>query len=253
MKRKIKKLLSVIFVILAFIAILLPACTKKTGPITTATTPVPATTASPTVPAVPTTIVPTIAIPTATTSQVPAKVVRVRVNGQMPVGNGADLMAKRFVENAEKASGGTLKFSYYPAQQFLQLTQLADAVPAGAIEMTFSDQVWFGGLTPEANLQDCMSLNEDEFYRWLWDAEAGGGITYTHHAKFLKFNLWRLVTAPYMGAWGGNAFTSGKSVKKPLLTAQDFKGLTLRVVSKTRGIMVESWGAKGVSIGSADV
>ncbi|MDD5039499.1 MAG: TRAP transporter substrate-binding protein DctP, partial [Dehalococcoidales bacterium] len=126
------------------------------------------------------------------------------------------------------------------------------ALPAGAIEMIAGGGAWFSGLVPEVLLHDALFMNEEDYTRWGWDLENGGGLEYYVTANFVAQNLRRFVTTPYSGGWGGTCFVSGKKVP-PLRKMEDFKGLVIRVDSQAKAAMIESWGAKGVVMSSADI
>ena len=130
-------------------------------------------------------------------------------------GSATDL-AKRI----ETMSGGRLKIQVYGAGELIPALEGFDAVRAGTVEMNHANSYFWTGKTFAAQYFTAVpfGLNFQGINGWLYD---GGGL-----------KLWHEVYAPF----GMIAFPCGNTgvqmtgwFKKEIKTANDFKGLKMRI------------------------
>lgn len=186
-----------------------------------------------------------LAIPAGAAAQ--GKPVEVRVTGHMPVGQLDTIACEKFIKEAETRGKGTLKFIHYPAGQLAMDTKAYELCKRGGVEMAqfFTNRAV--GIIPETDLTIPYYDDADWWARRNYDLEGGGGLFYKYFVpKFQKQGL-HLLPGPLYSP------EHSMLTKKPIRKMTDYKGMKIRTSGRSYGAMVETWGAKGVVMTSADV
>ncbi len=176
----------------------------------------------------------------------PTKTVNIRLTGHMPVGNYNTTAAEKFMQEAEKMSNGSLKFTYYPAGQLAMDVKAIELCQRGAIEMAQIFPSRAVGMIPESDLVYPFFDDPDWYARRMFDVSSGGGLW--HKIIIPKFQQKNLHLLP------GPLYSPEHSMltKKKIVTMDDYKGLKIRTSSRAMGAAVESWGAQGVVMTSSE-
>lgn len=175
------------------------------------------------------------------------KVVKIRLCSQMPVGHYNTVALDNFIKDAEKRSGGSLKFTHFPAGQLYKPEALVEVLPAGGVEMAQIAMDRHSGRIPVGNFASVPLQGFEQFYRWYYDTADGGGIHYEIlQPEFAKDNMHLISTLLNTSDF---AIITNKPVKK----VADYKGLKIRASGRGLGAAVRSWGASAVVMSSSDV
>ncbi len=182
-------------------------------------------------------------------SSVSAKTRNVRVHSQMPVGNYLTKAVDLFITEATERSGGTLKFTHYPAQQLYKDTTIVEAVPDGLIEIGAAMNIspW-AGKASEVNLAAMTGVwdDYDHYVRYCYDKENGGGFEhYLYDIAKTKLNAVNLGGFPY-------SRNQVPIFKDPLKNMEDWKGRKIRAGTKSQSIFSEALGAPPVFMSSSE-
>ena len=180
-------------------------------------------------------------------AQTAGKVREIRLPSQMPVGQFINRACDLFIAEMEKRTNGALRAKLFPAQQLYTAEQLQHVLPAGGVEMAQIELYKFSGTAPVGMFETPSFLTPDEYYRWMYDTEGGGGFFYkVLYPDFKKKNIHLLNTVNF-SPHGGNLTT--KLVKQ----LSDYKGMRIRAGGKSTGVVLQYLGAKAVVMSSADV
>jgi TRAP-type C4-dicarboxylate transport system substrate-binding protein len=175
------------------------------------------------------------------------KPIEIRLTGHMPVGQLDTVACEKFIKEAETRSNGALKFLHYPAGQLAMDIKAFELCKRGGIEMAqfFTNRAV--GLIPETDLTIPYFDGPDWWARRNFDIANGGGL----FQKYLvpNFHKQGLHVMP------GVLYSPEHSTltKIPIRKITDYKGMKIRTSGRSYGAMVETWGAKGVVMTSADV
>ena len=170
----------------------------------------------------------------------------VRYTGHMPVGNFNTVAAEKFIKEVEEKTKGTLKFTYYPAGQLAMDVKAIELCQRGAIEMAQMFPSRAVGMIPESDLVYPFFDDPDWYARRLFDPAGGGGLwSKIIVPKFQEKNL-HLLPGPLYSP------EHSMLTKKKIAKMEDYKGLKIRTSSRAMGAAVESWGASGVVLTSAE-
>jgi C4-dicarboxylate-binding protein DctP len=142
--------------------------------------------------------------------------------------------AEMFKQLVEQRTGGYYDVQIYPAQQLGNLRDQVEGTALGTIEVTQQTPATISLFAPKVMVLDFPFLWNDEEAMWkVLDGPLGQELLQSVEAKGLKgVDFW---------SSGFKNFTSGK---KPIRTADDFKGMKIRVIpSPLLSAQYEAWGA----------
>jgi len=159
--------------------------------------------------------------------------------GTADEGDFRDRVARKFAQEVEKRTKGSLKFEIYPAGSLVKSSQQFDALARGALDMTVFPLAYQGGKLPIVNitLMPALITSYEQGLRWK-TAPIGQELT-----KSLEKNGVKIITWVWQA--GGNV-----SRDKPILNPEDVNGLKVRGAGKSIEIMLKAAGAGIVSIPS---
>lgn len=237
-----RKTLPAILALVTVLLLVLSACTTPTS------TPLPTSTPRPTstpVPGAPPT--PTPAPVTPTTAPTPTPVVKpvtLRVAEFQAATNIISINGPQFfMKEVEKATGGRVKFDFFPSEQLLKANDAPDGVAKGIADI--GNMTYISGKIPILGLAQVPGVFSDEqaaaASSALWKVIKGGYI----EQEFLKLGLkplWCYAIPNYQIL----------TVKKPVKTLADLAGLKLRTAGVMLPKAIEAAGAISVSIPAAE-
>ncbi len=159
--------------------------------------------------------------------------------GTVDEGDFRDRLARKFAQEVEKRTNGSLKFEIYPAGSLVKSKQQFDAMSRGALDMSVYPLAYQGGKLPIANitLMPALVTSYEQGLRWK-TAPIGQELS-----KALEANGVKIVTWVWQA--GGNV-----SRDKPILNPEDVRGLKVRGAGKSIEIMLKAAGGAIVSIPS---
>lgn len=159
--------------------------------------------------------------------------------GTADEGDFRDRLARKFAQEVEKRTNGSLKFEIYPAGSLMKSKQQFDAMSRGALDMSVFPLAYQGGKIPLANitLMPALITSYEQGLRWK-TAPIGQELTKTLERHGVKIVTW---------VWqaGGNV-----SRDKPIINPEDVRGLKVRGAGKSIEIMLKAAGGAIVSIPS---
>jgi TRAP-type C4-dicarboxylate transport system substrate-binding protein len=159
--------------------------------------------------------------------------------GTADEGDFRDRLARKFAQEVEKRTNGSLKFEIYPAGSLVKSKQQFDAMSRGALDMCVFPLAYQGGKIPMVNitLMPALITDYEQGLRWR-TAPIGQELSKTLEKHGVKIITW---------VWqaGGNV-----SRDKAILNPEDVKGLKVRGAGKSIEIMLKAAGGAIVSIPS---
>lgn len=136
-------------------------------------------------------------------------------------GHPYDLGAKKFAENVEQATNGAVKISIYPSAQLGDTAEQIEGLKMGTLDISIAAFAHVASFIPELDLFGAPFLFVDEeHFANVFDGEVGEIL---NKASQDRYGIHLLST-----------FTSGYRLlfnnKKPVMTADDLKGMKIRVM-----------------------
>ena len=151
--------------------------------------------------------------------------------------------ADRFAKAVEEKSNGQLKVEVFGAAQLYKSTQATEAIQTGAVESAYTAAVYLTPFIPLMGIFDVPTLiGSDEVCYGIFDSEIGDDLL----ARMEQFKLKGLGWFHY----GSGDFWS---VKKALITEEDWKGMKMRVNNDMLALTVKALGGSPVIMSSSDV
>lgn len=179
---------------------------------------------------------------TLATGKTPAKTYRWKMTTTWPpnfpvVGE----VATKYAEWVEELSNGQIQIKVYGGGELVPPLEAFDAVSNGTLEMGCGASYYWAGKTPAAQFFAAVpfGMNSQQITSWL---ECGGGME-LWRKTYAKFNL-----VPYMG--GNTGVQMGGWFNKEINTAEDFKGLKMRLPGIGGKVLEKAGGAAVLVAGS---
>jgi len=161
--------------------------------------------------------------------------------GTVDEGDFRDRIARKFAQEVEKRTNGSLKFEIYPAGSLVKAKQQFDAMSRGALDMSVFPLAYQGGKIPMVNitLMPALVTDYEQGLRWK-TAPIGKELSKELEKQGVKIVTW---------VWqaGGNV-----SRDKPILNPEDVSGLKVRGAGKSIEVMLKAAGGAIVSIPSSE-
>ncbi len=162
--------------------------------------------------------------------------------GTIDSGDFRDRLTRKFAQEVEKRSGGSLKFEIYPGSSLMKTVAQFSSLRKGALDMSLYPLAYAGGEVPELNigLMPCMVTSYEQGFAWK-KAEIGKELTKLLEAKGVKIITW---------IWQAGGIAS-KSVA--IAQPDDVKGLKIRGASREMDLMLKGAGGIISSVPSNEV
>jgi TRAP-type transport system periplasmic protein len=162
--------------------------------------------------------------------------------GTIDQGDFRDRLTRKFAEEVEKRTAGSLKFDIYPNSSLVKVNSQFSALRRGALDLSLVPLSYAGGEVAETNIGLLPALvpSYEIGARWK-DAEVGKLLT-----PFLAEK--GIVVVSWIWQAGGVA-----SRAKPLVTPDDAKGMKVRGGSREMDMMFKDAGASVLSLPSNEI
>lgn len=162
--------------------------------------------------------------------------------GTIDEGDFRDRLVRKFAQEVEKRTGGSLKFEIYPAASLMKAVPQFKGMVTGALDMSLYPLAYAGGEFPEANLtlMPALITSYEQGLRWK-DAPIGRELTRLVEQRGLKIITW---------VWQAGGIVS-KS--KPVVGPHDVKGMKVRGGSRLVDLMTRSAGAAVTNVPSNEI
>jgi TRAP-type C4-dicarboxylate transport system substrate-binding protein len=162
--------------------------------------------------------------------------------GTLTEGDFRDRLCRRFAQEVEAKTNGTLKFQIYPSSSLMKTNAQFSSMRKGALDASLVPLSYAGGEVPETNigLMPGLVTNSAQGAKWK-NAEVGQLL-----AKVLDDK--GVVVVSWIWQAGGVA-----SKSKPLVQPEDAKGLKVRGGSREMDLMLKAAGASVLSLPSDEI
>jgi TRAP-type C4-dicarboxylate transport system substrate-binding protein len=162
--------------------------------------------------------------------------------GTIDAGDFRDRLVRKFAQEVEKRTGGSLKFDIYPNSSLVKVNSQFSALRRGALDLSLVPLSYAGGEVPETNIGLLPALvpSYDVGGKWK-NAEVG---------RFLSQFLAEkgVVVVTWIWQAGGVASRS-----KALVAPEDAKGMKVRGGSREMDMMFKDAGASVLSLPSNEI
>ena len=162
--------------------------------------------------------------------------------GTIDSGDFRDRLVRKFAQEVEKRTNGSLKFDIYPSSSLVKVNSQFSALRKGALDLSLVPLSYAGGEVPETNIGLLPALvpSYDVGSKWK-NAEVG---------KFLSQFLAEkgVIIVTWIWQAGGVASRS-----KPLVGPEDAKGVKVRGGSREMDMMFKDAGASVLSLPSNEI
>ena len=162
--------------------------------------------------------------------------------GTIDTGDFRDRLTRKFAQEVEKRTGGSLKFEIYPSSSLMKTVAQFSALRKGALDMSLYPLAYAGGEVQELNigLMPCMVTSYEQGFAWKKN-EIGSELLKLLDARGVKMVTW---------IWqaGGTA-----SRGNPVLNPEDVKGLKIRGGSREMDLMLKDAGGIISSVPSNEI
>ncbi len=162
--------------------------------------------------------------------------------GTIDSGDFRDRLVRKFAQDVEKRTSGSLKFDIYPNSSLVKVNSQFSALRKGALDLSLVPLSYAGGEVPETNIGLLPALvpSYDVGSKWK-NAEVG---------KFLSQFLAEkgVIIVTWIWQAGGVASRS-----KPLVGPEDAKGVKVRGGSREMDMMFKAAGASVLSLPSNEI
>lgn len=162
--------------------------------------------------------------------------------GTIDSGDFRDRLTRKFAQEVEKRTGGSLKFEIYPGSSLMKTVAQFSALRKGALDMSLYPLAYAGGEVQELNigLMPCMVTSYEQGFAWKKN-EIGRELLKLLDARGVKMVTW---------IWqaGGTA-----SRGNPVLNPDDVKGLKIRGGSREMDLMLKEAGGIISSVPSNEI
>jgi TRAP-type transport system periplasmic protein len=168
-----------------------------------------------------------------------------KYGNNVPADHPINIAAQRAAERIKQESGGRMEMSIFPSNQLGGDTDMLSQVRSGALELYTLSALVLGGLIPAASISGVGFAFPN--YETVW-AALDGDLGALVRATVSKAGL-----VPMDRIWD-NGFRQITTSTKPITTADDMKGLKIRVpVSPMWSSLFRAFGAAPVGINFAEL
>jgi TRAP-type C4-dicarboxylate transport system substrate-binding protein len=162
--------------------------------------------------------------------------------GTIDQGDFRDRLVRKFAQEVEKRTSGSLKFDIYPNSSLVKTVPQFSALRRGALDLSLYPLSYAGGEVPETNIGLLPALVPSYEIGSKWkNAEVGKLLSQIMGEKGIVIVTWIFQA-------GGVASRS-----KPLVTPDDAKGLKIRGGSREMDMMFKAAGASVLSLPSNEI
>jgi len=181
---------------------------------------------------------------TLNTASAQKKTINWKTTSHWTPGMDLTLMDKNYVKLVDEMAGNELKIKYYDGDSLVPVMQVLDSVQKGTLDAGFTAiEYWLGKDTAFEILSTYpMGMNGADAMNWLYGF---GGLEVAQEV-FKKFNV---VAFPY----SISPPESGIRSNKPINSLADYKGLKVRVPSRTKGQVFKDIGAAQIMMAGGEV
>ena len=170
-----------------------------------------------------------------------------KISHQFPGGQGTDSdfrdrLCRKFAEEVEKRTKGSLKATVYPGSSLMKVNAQFSAMRKGALDMSLVPISYSGGEVPELNigLMPALVPSYEAGAQWK-TSEAGKLLTKVLDEKGIVMVSW---------VWQAGGVASRN---RPLVTPADAKGLKVRGGSREMDMMLKQAGASVITLPSNEI
>ena len=170
-----------------------------------------------------------------------------KISHQFPASTGTegdfrDQLARKFGEEVEKRTNGSLKVEVYPASSLVKTFAQFGALRKGALDMSVLPLAYGGGEVPEVNLglMPALVTSYEQGLRWK-DAPIGKEWSKLVEDRGIKIVTW---------VWQAGGIAG---LAKPVIVPDDAKGLKARGGSKEMDLMLKGAGAAITNVPSNEI
>lgn len=163
--------------------------------------------------------------------------------GTIEQGDFRDRLCRKFAQEVEKRTGGSLKFEVYANSSLMKTNAQFSALRKGALDMSLYPIAYAGGEVHPVNLglMPCLTTSYEQGARWK-TAEIGQALSKIVEDKGVKFISW---------IWQAGGVAARKD--KPILVPDDVKGIKIRGGSREMDLMFTSAGAQVSTMPSNEI
>lgn len=147
-------------------------------------------------------------------------------------------------DKVKEVTGGKLSIKIFPSGAILSMSDIADALAAGTVEMAMSSGVSWSGRMPLAFLEEGVPMAYGDSYEpyYFWYDKKYGFMKLLREA-YRPHNVYPISIFTYQ---------SGLMLRKPVNTLDDFKGLKVRIVGLQAKLM-KKLGAQPVNLPAQEI
>jgi TRAP-type C4-dicarboxylate transport system substrate-binding protein len=162
--------------------------------------------------------------------------------GTIDQGDFRDRLCRRFAQEVEKRTNGSLKFEIYPNSSLVKVNTQFSAMRRGALDMSLVPLSYAGGEVPETNigLMPALVPSYEVGAKWK-NAEVGKLLTQVLTEKGIVIVTW---------IWQAGGVASRT---KPLVAPDDAKGMKVRGGSREMDMLLKDAGASVISLPSNEI
>jgi TRAP-type C4-dicarboxylate transport system substrate-binding protein len=162
--------------------------------------------------------------------------------GTIDQGDFRDRLCRRFAQEVEKKTNGSLKFEIYPNSSLVKVNTQFSAMRRGALDMSLVPLSYAGGEVPETNigLMPALVPSYEVGAKWK-NAEVGKLLTQVLTEKGIVIVTW---------IWQAGGVASRT---KPLVAPEDAKGMKVRGGSREMDMLLKDAGASVISLPSNEI
>jgi TRAP-type C4-dicarboxylate transport system substrate-binding protein len=162
--------------------------------------------------------------------------------GTIDQGDFRDRLVRKFAQDVEKRTNGSLKFDIYPNSSLVKVNSQFSALRRGALDLSLVPLSYAGGEVPETNigLLPALAPSYETGSKWK-DAEVGKLLSQILAEK-------GVIVVTWIWQAGGVASRS-----KPLVGPDDAKGVKVRGGSREMDMMLKDAGAAVITLPSNEI
>lgn len=176
-----------------------------------------------------------------------ADVTTLKLSHQFPASNGPDgdfrdQLARKFAEEVEQKTGGSLKVEIYPGSSLMKTKSQFSALRKGTLDLSVLPLAYGGGEVPEVTitLMPALVQSYEQGLRWK-TAPIGVELEKILEEKGMKILTW---------VWqAGGIASRGEPVTKPA----DMKGLKVRGGDRSMDLLINGAGGAATNLPSSEI
>jgi len=176
-----------------------------------------------------------------------ADVTTLKLSHQFPASNGPDgdfrdQLARKFAEEVEQKTGGSLKVEIYPGSSLMKTKSQFSALRKGTLDLSVLPLAYGGGEVPEVTitLMPALVQSYEQGLRWK-TAPIGVELEKILEEKGMKILTW---------VWqAGGIASRGEPITKPA----DMKGLKVRGGDRSMDLLINGAGGAATNLPSSEI